>query len=800
MIDLFDRQLRLEFEANKRGVQAYRELRQKAIERKQESTTNPGQRLLIELLDPFIDAIKSEQEKCNQKRGRGRPCKHCAPILSLPADKIAFITIRQVLNSCANMDMAKLTPIANNVADFIEHEVAFGLLKKEDPKIEQWLENKIADLYGKEVSRKILLSKLNERAKSNESIWDMTTKIEFGVFLIDLLIATTGAFEHEVQIMGKNKSVGILKISKETQKRLDDDHAACAILSRPFLGPMVHPPLPWTDLHDGGYLAIKTPIVKQCLREHKSLLEKTNMKKIYKTLNAVQETPWRINRDIFILMDECVKNCEFLGNIPGADLPIPEMPTGSDTDKEKNKAWARAKWEVEKANIKLGSLRQQFRDKLTIAQEFLNEEKIYFPHALDWRGRIYPQPKSLHPQSDDIGKALLQFAEGKALGEHGHEWLIIHLANLFGEVDKASFEERYKWVETHRDEIKDSATNPIKGNRFWTKADKPWSFLAACFEWKGYLDEGDKWISHMPVLMDGTCNGLQHYSALGRDLHGGEATNLIASEAPKDIYKEVLDVVKRMVDKDAEDGHQEAIAWKGHLDRDIVKRGVMTTPYGVEQYGMWKQIDDILSKKGKEHPELNLTDFKSSYLGEKLKEAIDHVVTAAPVYMKWLRQVADTLSKNNNPIIWKTPTGFVAYQGHLRTKKREIKTALQSLIVHEHDPALGIDVKKQRQGLPANFIHSLDATHLMLTVEAAKDEFDISSFAMIHDSYGVHACHWQNFAPLIRRTFADVYNRDILGEFADGLRTQIPNLELPPLPPAGDLKISDVLASPYFFS
>lgn len=37
--------------------------------------------------------------------------------------------------------------------------------------------------------------------------------------------------------------------------------------------------------------------------------------------------------------------------------------------------------------------------------------------------------------------------------------------------------------------------------------------------------------------MDGSCNGLQHYAALGRDEAGGAAVNLLPSDAPQDVYK-----------------------------------------------------------------------------------------------------------------------------------------------------------------------------------------------------------------------------------------------------------------------
>lgn len=45
------------------------------------------------------------------------------------------------------------------------------------------------------------------------------------------------------------------------------------------------------------------------------------------------------------------------------------------------------------------------------------------------------------------------------------------------------------------------------------------------------------YMSHLPVHMDGSCNGLQHYAALGRDEAGGKAVNLLPSDKPQDVYK-----------------------------------------------------------------------------------------------------------------------------------------------------------------------------------------------------------------------------------------------------------------------
>lgn len=46
-------------------------------------------------------------------------------------------------------------------------------------------------------------------------------------------------------------------------------------------------------------------------------------------------------------------------------------------------------------------------------------------------------------------------------------------------------------------------------------------------------------VSHLPIYQDGSCNGLQHYAALGRDEEGGKEVNLVPAEKPSDVYSSV---------------------------------------------------------------------------------------------------------------------------------------------------------------------------------------------------------------------------------------------------------------------
>ena len=71
--------------------------------------------------------------------------------------------------------------------------------------------------------------------------------------------------------------------------------------------------------------------------------------------------------------------------------------------------------------------------------------------------------------------------------------------------------------------------------------DCPWQVLATCMEIAAAVRSPDptKYISHLPVHQDGSCNGLQHYAALGRDQYGAKQVNLVPADWPQDVYAEV---------------------------------------------------------------------------------------------------------------------------------------------------------------------------------------------------------------------------------------------------------------------
>jgi DNA-directed RNA polymerase len=154
---------------------------------------------------------------------------------------------------------------------------------------------------------------------------------------------------------------------------------------------------------------------------------------------------------------------------------------------------------------------------MNLARSFSKLDRFFYPHNFDFRGRVYPIPPHLNHIGNDLSRGLLLFADGKRLGKSGFRWLKIHCANLMGK-DKDTVEGKLQFIEANLSLIHDIATDPLK-NREWLHNEDCWQSLAAIFELHEAIISNDpeNYVSCIHVHQDGSCNGLQHYAALGRD-------------------------------------------------------------------------------------------------------------------------------------------------------------------------------------------------------------------------------------------------------------------------------------------
>ncbi len=170
------------------------------------------------------------------------------------------------------------------------------------------------------------------------------------------------------------------------------------------------------------------------------------------------------------------------------------------------KAWKRqmAEWHTQRKIT--GVKYARFYAATRAAEMFREYPSIYFVHFADSRGRLYPLTYGLNPQGSDLSKALIHFAEGKPLDTPSAVlWFHVQGANKWG-FDKATLEDRAAWVRERHDLIMTFAADPVN-NIGWTEAGDPIQFLAWCFEYETYIRYPENFKSHLPISMDGSCNG-----------------------------------------------------------------------------------------------------------------------------------------------------------------------------------------------------------------------------------------------------------------------------------------------------
>ena len=745
--------------------------------------------------------------------------------LQVTTEEIAFITLQFTIHE-ATQKSAVLQNAALTLADRIMDQHEYNKFKSNHKGLLKKIEEGLTIASQKHRRTVVMLKKRQKGIE--DDIAEREDKLLVGCKLIELMILSTGLVQRETDhkrdkegrsVHGAKGEIYVLNLTPQALKWIEKVHDRCELLN-PVLLPMIIPPRKWEGIKGGGYLAnsatLKFKLIKTRDRASLSALETVSMPKVYDSLNSIQETPWRINRAVYGVMSILWAAGATLGGLPKQERePAPNKPWSSDEEYELLKAtqpevvqqWKRLAAEKYEKFIRATSSRTSTAMKLRVAEKFIDEEAIYFPHVLDWRGRVYPVVNHLHPQGDDLAKALIHFSKGKPLGTTGGYWLMVHLANTYG-YDKASYSDRIQWVRDNESAILDSAENPLDGHRFWAgeEVDSPYCFLAACLEYKGYKEQGESFVSHLPVALDGTCSGLQHFSAMLRDEVGGEAVNLLPSDKPQDIYQRVADVVSEMVAEDAAAGAAEAILWLGKIDRGMAKRAVMTSPYGAKKYGFRDQLLAELKKRGGGYLTATQQEqFQACiYLADKLWDAIGTIVIAAREAMTWIQEVAGVCTEAGVAITWTTPVGFKARQEYKESNTKRIDTfwggtRAQLSLQHEDQK---IDKRKQKNGLAPNFVHSMDAAHLMSTVSAAVDH-GITDFAMIHDSFGTHAGNVGTLASILRETFVEQYSVNILEKFRDEIASQLPEefaVKLPPVPAYGNLELEAVKRSEYFFA
>ena len=763
-----------------------------------EADLPPGRQLLKHVVAPLAEAFEEFVERAGAG-GAGQMLDSLTILSQIGSEEAAYLTARVTLDCCANGMRATAT--ANAIANaLIDHIEMATLRENKRDAFEGMIKSQRGNRMISRAKRKAIRNTINQHGALMD--YPVRTRTRTGMKALHLLCDATGLFTIE-----QDRQAGKWVRPTETLRRwLEDQHARCELLE-PIHLPMVIPPRRWSSPFKGGYLTrfVGQRLVKQSYRPYHDDLAAHDMPAVYDAVNAIQETAWRINQPVLDVLREVWDGGGDLGGLPSrTPAALPPKPLDIQTNEAARKRWKREAASIHDLNSKSLSKRLSISQRIWVAEKFIDEDEIYFPHSLDFRGRVYPIPVGgPHPQGDDIAKSLIEFAEGHPIGHNGGGDLAAHIAGLFG-VDKVSYEERIDWVFANEAAILDSAIDPLDGLRFWASADSPYVALAACFEWAGYVRDGAAHITRIPVSLDGSNSGLQHFSALLRDEIGGQSVNLLPSPKPQDIYSDVARAVQEIID--ASDDPRAAV-WKGgRVTRRIAKRPCMTYTYSATRFGMLDMIYQSLREidaEGARH--LEGDNYEASlYLSHVMFETISDRVKAASTAMSWLRQASRVMTSAKIPIRWTTPVGLpiLQHSPKVRSARIDIFHRGTRLRVTIKEASPGIDGRRQANSIAPNFIHSMDGSHLMMVANACHAA-GIIDLAVVHDSFAVHANRVADLRTILRDTFADQYSVDRLAILREELRAQLPeNLadKIPALPAFGNLDINAVRSSEYLFA
>lgn len=782
-----------------------------ARDKEREGDTVYGSIAFNRSLIPTFEAIKEWLAKARASpAGRLQEAEHVIERLGLELETLAFLTCRVVVDRLSRP--STFQSVAIQLGSMAEDEARARQFETEFPDVISRLEVKVRD-SSTYTRRKAILSSV---AGKLGLAWRALTPKEhlvLGSMLIGLFSTATGLVKI-VQIRGEKHGGSKLVPTPECLAWIENTIARNEIMA-PFKWPMVVPPLPWNGPWTGGYLSldpIRTPIpfVKVRNKGFMKRLEDHKMPEVYRAVNIMQDTPYKVNTKILEVFKEFWSNSLELAGLPSRqDRELPPRPDNIAENDEARREWSRRASKVHRWNETTRSKRVQIAKTLWLAEKFKDYPSIYFPYQADFRGRLYCVPGFLNPQGPDYARAMLLFARGKPLGDgDGPGWLAVHIANCFG-VDKVTFDDRIRWVEENEDKILEAARDPLN-YRWWCEADDPWLFLAGCFEWQGYKEQGGAYVCHLPVTMDGSCNGLQHFSAMLRDPVGGAAVNLTPSQIPADVYGAVAEVVtKRLGELDDDNARK----WlEIGITRKITKRPVMVLPYGGTRQSMSQYIEESLDEIVKTRPNPwqdgdNPKTFQAAvWLTPTVWSSINEVVVAARSAMDWLQKVGNILAKEGQSIEWVTPDGFLAQQSYRKQVGDRVELRLidrKRLTFRLNKESDKLDSRKQASGISPNFVHSMDAAALRLYVLTAIEN-GIDNFMVIHDSYGCLPSDVSMMGACLRHAFVDMYEENnVLEQFRQRALMALPEDKhdlIPPVPPMGTLDLQQVKQSDYFFA
>ena len=219
----------------------------------------------------------------------------------------------------------------------------------------------------------------------------------------------------------------------------------------------------------------------------------------------------------------------------------------------------------------------------------------------------------------------------------------------------------------------------------------------------------------------------------------------------------------------------------------------MTFSYSVTKYGMVQQLVEVYRERCANNAP---TDANAWYLAGLIEDVAKELLPRPAAAMEYIRGLAAREAEKDQPLRWTSPTGFPCrnayYRPNVRVVHLECRGEYCRLSVGDGFKP-GILKGDAMDAAAPNFVHSLDASHLIRVVNAATAA-GITSMATVHDSFACVAPQASELRQIILREFAAMYEQDMLDKLRKSARSSQPP------PRKGTLDPKEVLNADYAVS
>jgi DNA-directed RNA polymerase len=729
-------------------------------------------------------------------------------------------------------------------AENLEAECFHANLLKTNKKLAERASQYAEKRHSNQKMRHAAARAVAKKAGFTSDEWSKEECVIAGVWCSDLLTQGLPDVFRWEEFTEWNKSLGlpekyrVLTVSEEAHGLMADS-IKDMILRRPVWLPRMTAPQPWVSYKQRPSEDASVFKTASLLKAHnndqiaevKKAIADGTMAPALKGINTLQAVPFKINTWLLDVMDQVRANGVV---VPGFTVPdkieVPPKLTEEQWQalgQDERKLASEERYSAQKLN------RQRHSDLTLLALDMAEAHRLaeapefYTGMTMDFRGRVYPLPRFNFQRGDHV-RSLFLFRNGAPIGRKGTYWLSVHLANCWAQkgadgigLDKKPLKERVRWVRENIETLRGYVRAPLT-NLGWTNADSPFLFLAATRELVACLDDSASRVCHLPVSFDGSCSGLQHMAG-AMLAEEGRFVNLTDNAIPQDIYAIVAAVARRMVEEDARGQDEKKrhfaqlfLSYKGGIDRKMLKRSTMTFCYSSEANGMGDQFfedlmaplqaDAVRNKTPHHFGTVKEQAAAARYMGRVAYAAITEVVRKPAEAMDFLKALAGVMAHEGKPVSWITPAGIPCINRYHDATTKVLRLWLHNerikVNVATGDEAT-LQKRKCQQSIAPNWVHSLDASHLLLTVGACADE-GITDIVTVHDSFGCLPANASRFNQIIREQFVQMYQGD---DLLSGLRStasaqlsEANQTRLPQLPTKGQLDLNEVKRAKYAFA